>query len=558
MAVAASAVSAPASAAPREVVPGVTYERLTQGGQVLHVVRVDRGPLVNLRPARASSQVATRAPLSSIMSRLRPEGSLIGVNGDLFNFASGYPSGMLLSAGELIHEPEPSRTALGIDTAGDLVPVRARLAGEWTSSLADDPATVFGFSGLNRPSERTETILYTWRFGASTPTGIGRTDALIRLDTSAAIRPNRTYGGTVTAQRPRGGLTPTRRSVVLTGVGDLAPRITRSLKPGARVTLRPTIADLPDTLRDGVGGGPLLVADGAPVHNSGEGFTFGQVASHAARTAVGQATDGRMLLVVAEGPLEGSRGLTVNELADRMASLGARTAVAMDGGGSSAMSVAGRIVNRQAHGERSLANALVLRYTGVQLTDPRSFITPNDDGVSDATSTRIWAAKPGRAVVSLVRGDGARVRTLYVGSVGPSPRTIHLAGRRVAVRNGGYRVVARFVPADRTRRSTLARPITIDRTLGHLRLSRSDARAKRLRIGFRLTRAARVTMVVRNRSGRTVSVLINRVRLPSGARTHVWDMRVGGRRLRPGRYRVSITSRADGANRLTARFRVAR
>lgn len=137
------------------LVPGVTYERTVANGTVSHIVRIQPSPLITIRPERAGAQVTRRTYLTTMMGRRASAGALVGVNGDYFNYAGGYPSGLLLIGGELIHEPEQTRSALGILSNGRLTAVRAQLTGEWTSSLQPDQTTPFGFfrhqPGLGTP-----------------------------------------------------------------------------------------------------------------------------------------------------------------------------------------------------------------------------------------------------------------------------------------------------------------------------------------------------------------------------------------------------------------------
>jgi hypothetical protein len=107
-----------------------------------------------------------------------------------------------------------------------------------------------------------------------------------------------------------------------------------------------------------VSGWPAIVTDCAPVATL-PGSDFFTRAPHP-RTAVGLSRDGhRMLLLVADGRREGVPGLTLPELAELMAWYGACTAVNLDGGGSSALWLRDRIVNRPSDGvERRVANHL--------------------------------------------------------------------------------------------------------------------------------------------------------------------------------------------------------
>ncbi|MBR1538333.1 MAG: phosphodiester glycosidase family protein [Bacteroidales bacterium] len=83
------------------------------------------------------------------------------------------------------------------------------------------------------------------------------------------------------------------------------------------------------------------------------------------RTAVGRRTDGTVLLVVADGRNSQAAGLSMLELQQVMAALGCCDAVNLDGGGSTAMVVRGKVVNHpsdnkrfDAEGERRVANAI--------------------------------------------------------------------------------------------------------------------------------------------------------------------------------------------------------
>jgi exopolysaccharide biosynthesis protein len=107
-----------------------------------------------------------------------------------------------------------------------------------------------------------------------------------------------------------------------------------------------------------VAGWPLVVEDCAPVARL-PGSAHFTLAPHP-RTAVGLSRDRRtLLLFVADGRREGVPGLTLPELAELMVEAGACTALNLDGGGSSALWLRDRIVNRPSDGfERKVANHL--------------------------------------------------------------------------------------------------------------------------------------------------------------------------------------------------------
>jgi hypothetical protein len=92
----------------------------------------------------------------------------------------------------------------------------------------------------------------------------------------------------------------------------------------------------PGKVFNAISGGGILVKDGAPMPDLDNSATQ-------PRTAIGYSNNGRFLyLVVVDGrqPFY-SEGITLNELAQLMISLGAKYAMNLDGGGSSTMVVAG-------------------------------------------------------------------------------------------------------------------------------------------------------------------------------------------------------------------------
>jgi hypothetical protein len=101
--------------------------------------------------------------------------------------------------------------------------------------------------------------------------------------------------------------------------------------------------------------GPLLVRDGAAVYDrrrDPEGFSAGAhqfdsdiTAERHPRAALGLTGD-RVLAVVCDGRSRHDAGLTLEELAELLAALGAHTALNLDGGGSTTLIAGGRLRNR--------------------------------------------------------------------------------------------------------------------------------------------------------------------------------------------------------------------
>jgi hypothetical protein len=125
-----------------------------------------------------------------------------------------------------------------------------------------------------------------------------------------------------------------------------------------RIARRPELPAAPrgDLLQ----AGPLLVDGGRPcVEGDPEGFGAGAhqfdsditVGRHP-RAALGVTREGRLLAVACDGRADDEAGLTLGELAEALAALGAVDALNLDGGGSTSLVCAGRLRNvpREAHG----------------------------------------------------------------------------------------------------------------------------------------------------------------------------------------------------------------
>jgi hypothetical protein len=125
------------------------------------------------------------------------------------------------------------------------------------------------------------------------------------------------------------------------------------------------LADKPWWMLEAVGGYPTLVENGVALSS------FSPAPDHCSsrnpRTAVGLSHDRQQLwMVVVDGRSSASAGMTCRELALLMQDLGAWSALNLDGGGSSALTIAGRgTVNAPSDGsERSVSNHLAVFASG--------------------------------------------------------------------------------------------------------------------------------------------------------------------------------------------------
>lgn len=522
------------AAGPQAVVPGITYERRAQDAQVLHVIRAAPSARTRLEAITTGPNVMSRGDLGTAVRQRLAGGVVAGVNGDFFNYDYGYPSGVLVRGQELQSDPEPGRSTLVIpDPGGRIALAKLEMASTWQAVVTPPArASVRTIQGVNRPAARsTETILFTPAGTTVTPTGDSLLEARIRLDDPSPPLLGQVRTGTVVGRRSGGGSEVGQGHVVLTGVGSAGKRISDDLPLGQRITFTMGLAGWPVGATAALGGGPALVTGGLPVLAPDETFLSSQLAGRTARTAVGQTADGTLLLVSADGPEQGSAGLTNSELATTLAGLGAVEALAMDSGGSTQMRVLTTpVVTWSSY--RQIGTALTLAYSGVQLQPLPTRLTPNSDGVLERVSAIVRSPIAGTATVTARRrGGGGSVRLGEV-PVGPGAARVNLDPRAKRMRDGVWEVRARLVPADGDRPTAQTRRLIVDRTLGGLtatRVVRTVGGRSRpvIRVGFRLASPATVTVRVSTAAGS--ETLVSGSRLTAGRRALVWDRTIAGK-----------------------------
>lgn len=341
----------------KPVTAGVNYRRLEGAnalGQPLvgHVLEIDmRDPTLELRPVLAGDRLGGTETVSSLAARY---GAIGAVNGSFFARGNNLtlPVGNVVIDGRLLAASDFWRTSFGLTGDGQFL--YGFFNPKPTLKVSPSGPTL-AVQNLNRPYRAGQLNLYNAAWGETTGTPQGTVEIV--------LLPRRR--GYEVAAVGSGNSPIPPRGLVLAAEPGLLPE----LAPGTAVELDQGFGPGWQEVRHLLTGGPLLVEGGRPVFQAvQEGFT-GTVLARRARTAVARQADGKLLLVVVEGSEAEDKGVTLEEMAVLLSSLGVDTAVGLDGGGSSALWVAGRLVSRPSAGqERPVANALlVLRQIPVYL-----------------------------------------------------------------------------------------------------------------------------------------------------------------------------------------------
>ncbi|TEB05229.1 Endoglucanase precursor [Pelotomaculum schinkii] len=364
----------------------VTEEIITQG-VVLHSINLNtnEGPLnVYVLEADLSNPYVkidtiigsdgTLNKNQSVLDMAKRTGAVAAINGDFFQMAeSGRTIGLAYQGGQLVESPALRNDMYGFGITEDKLPLLEIF--NFTGQVVTEAGKSFPLAGINKPgyllmnglsSDVDALNMYTTLWGT---TSRGKISGLTGV--KVAVVRNGVVQQVLTDQP---GVTIPQDGFVLQGHGLAAQFITDNMPVGTKVAASYSVAPHGDKLLAAVGGQALLVEDGhLPAY-----FTQ-NISGKVARTAVGVSSDGKTLYLVAverKAAADGtiiSRGMSQEELAEFLISIGVWRAVNLDGGGSTTMAArslgdfeASLINQPQGSSLRSVADAIGVFSTAPQ------------------------------------------------------------------------------------------------------------------------------------------------------------------------------------------------
>jgi exopolysaccharide biosynthesis protein len=366
----------------------------TSGPWIIRVLTIDTSLFRGEISATHGTSITDR---STVSESAQKSGALAAVNGGFFvmspsDGAPGEPAGLFIDHGKFLSEATNGRITMNMfnrNTPDGETFVRFQ-ALTTTMRLLVDKTIVRPVEGINRNpgvirncggtgdvptnlprhdftcTDPDELVVITPEFGANTPSGDG-VEAVV--DTS----------GIVTAVRNRTGGTVPPDGMLVQGIGAEATWLIENVHVGARIRFKVNVTDARrkqvnfDSNDSAVNGGPGLVvggrveirpvADGL-VHPDNPSFMWRWGTHRHPRTMAGVDGKNRILLVTVDGHQPGySLGLSLVECAQLMLGLGAVDAMNLDGGGSTAMVVNGKLVNfpSDPDGERTVGDVIIVK-----------------------------------------------------------------------------------------------------------------------------------------------------------------------------------------------------
>jgi exopolysaccharide biosynthesis protein len=376
--------------------PGVVHLATTDpsGPFAINVVTVDLAAPSKVDVALALDVLPGQETTSSMARR---RGATVAVNGDYVDPAgAGRPIHAFAWDGRLLQTPG----ILGNNHAVDDRETAVFMGRPIVQVVAEVPRTglTLAVQQVNRGAPAgDEVALFTPEGATLERPPADATSARLRAAGPVGVRAD---GWTETAYAveavgPLGGPVPTGTVVLSTpATGAHAPDLA-ALEPGDQVTVAWSFAAWPGILETS-GGNPTLVRNGRVLSGNVDGTT--PFHRRNPRTAVGATADGRLLIVTVDGRRPGhSVGMSLRELAELFVRLGARSAINLDGGGSTTMVINGTIVNRVSDPqERRVPTALlVLREPAPAVPPVEAALAPEAEAAGQRADLDAAAADAG-------------------------------------------------------------------------------------------------------------------------------------------------------------------
>lgn len=370
-----------------QLAPGITLTTIRRGegkAKRKRFATTPTGPwevnVLTIDPREAEGQLTTTfgrnlADLDRTTALARQASALAGVNGSFFSLRGdrrypGLPVGLTISDGRVLSRPTGTsqEVTLALDSADNALhigryawtgTVRSRSGhGALTLSRVNSPPGVPRGCALRKAAAKPrcagtgQLAEFTRDFGGRTPKGPGVEVVLDGDGCPVRVAPRRgvRLAGTQTSLQATGATGLQLRRLIAAGCVDTEQSV-RNRPDGAELPLHAGVSAITGRYR--------LVRDGATVLHNRRSSLFGRNP----RTIVGTDSADRLMLVTIDGRQPRSVGATLWEAARVARALGMQDAINLDGGGSTAMAVDGRLVSHpsDATGERPVGDAIYIR-----------------------------------------------------------------------------------------------------------------------------------------------------------------------------------------------------
>jgi hypothetical protein len=373
----------------KTIAPGLTYHMEVDASKplIFHALRVS---LVG--GAQVQTQVAggTINEAGTTKGRLSPSAmrdqakAVAAINGDFFSYQHGAPIGMMVRDGELVTSPAKSRAVFGWGEGA------AMGFGTWQASASIGGKQI-SIDSLNQPTGQNRLHLFTSVEGDLTVPADATTVVL-----KVAAKPM-TPTGSISGEVQLVAL-GAQSIHIADGQYVLVARGTRAdelggIRPGQQAEISWKAGGFDWTkISQATGGGPILVRDGKSYIDAVEEGFNADFISRNPRSAIGCTAMGDLWIVAIDGRQQISAGVTLDEEARVMLSLGCVDAMNLDGGGSTLLNLLGVTLNRPigSAAERPVASGLLIFAKLPKPIDGDwAIVTPPSIAIGDSPEIRL-------------------------------------------------------------------------------------------------------------------------------------------------------------------------
>lgn len=342
------------------VAPGVRHTLYQKPGPcAIHVLEIDlREPTVQIESFRLQRLVRTTTQASA--NEREGKHVVAAINADFFSFQTGWPLGIQVMRGKLIHAAPTSRSHLAFDRKNKPLIEQFSFQG-WISTKQGDR---FPIDRVNEPRAQNRLTLYTAEWDTLLAVSSGDVVLHARLvGTTWRIGDTLKVVAMSLQSEPPSQLDYHDVALLIT---DLETKLKLQPKLRMRDTLALYLGLSPrfTGIQEVVGGAGRLLREGifdSTAIIKSERLASNFLTTRHPRTFVGFDRDTtKLFLCTVDGRQEFSIGMSFQEMADFLLSIGVWNAINLDGGGSTTMVVEGQIVNSPSDrtGERPVANTL--------------------------------------------------------------------------------------------------------------------------------------------------------------------------------------------------------
>lgn len=314
---------------------GTTYSR-TEGSNSAGIQRanaIEYAPSTEVSPigARSGTQFyGNKKTLSQAAAALESQGYdvLGGINADFFSTENGIPTGLVVDNGRII-ACNTWQHAVGFKADGTAV-----MGQPVTSITVSGASGNVGVYGYNKTRTSVGLYLLDSYYYSQTRFSTPGQSIILEYEDKNDLRIGHAAKFKVVGKNDgSSSFAIGEYQMVLTKRSDCtAAWIDYPIGEEVTITFNSMMSGW-DEVKYAVGG-KNLVTNGQATPTS-----IDRGSAHCARTAVGAKADGTVVLFEVDGESSYSRGMTANELAAEMIARGCVTAVCLDGGGSSTMTV---------------------------------------------------------------------------------------------------------------------------------------------------------------------------------------------------------------------------